>query len=95
MCMHAQNALSTTAAFPYGQLGAAMPVAVALALFANVNMAFGRGAPAPAGGDGAPALAFPYHLHQCSKKILAPQDTKDLLQLAVPSAPLSGATRPT
>ena len=59
VCMQAQDALSTTAAFPYGQLGAAMPVAVALALFANVNMAFGRGVPAPASSDGAPAHLQP------------------------------------
>ena len=41
------------AAFPYGQMGAVMPIAVALALFANINMAFGRGAPAPARTNGA------------------------------------------
>jgi hypothetical protein len=39
-------------AFPYGQLGAAMPIAVALALFANINMGFGT-VPPPASSTGA------------------------------------------
>ena len=53
--LHLQDALATTAAFPYGQLGAAMPIAVALALFANVNLSFGRIPPA-ASSSGAPCM---------------------------------------
>ena len=45
--------MSTAVAFPYGQLGAAMPIAVALALFANINMSFGRAGPAASDGKGA------------------------------------------
>ena len=57
-----QDALSTLVAFPYGQMGAVMPIAVALALFANINMAFGRAAPAPASRDGALRLPALYYL---------------------------------
>lgn len=44
--------MSTAVSFPYGQLGAAMPIAVALALFANINMSFGRAGPAVSKGKG-------------------------------------------
>lgn len=48
-----QDALSTAVAFPYGQLGAVLPIAVALALFANINMSF---APvSPSDPKGAPS----------------------------------------
>ncbi len=51
-----QDALSTAVAFPYGQLGAVLPIAVALALFANINMSFGRSAPvSPSDPKGAPS----------------------------------------
>ncbi|BDA50658.1 probable mitochondrial inner membrane protein OXA1L [Coccomyxa sp. Obi] len=52
-----QDAMSTAVSFPYGQLGAAMPIAVALALFANINMSFGRAGPAASDGKGEGAVA--------------------------------------
>ncbi|EIE20465.1 hypothetical protein COCSUDRAFT_67376 [Coccomyxa subellipsoidea C-169] len=53
-----QDALSTAVAFPYGQLGAVLPIAVALALFANINMSFGRSAPvSPSDPKGEGAVA--------------------------------------
>jgi len=47
-----QDALSTAVAFPSGQLGAVLPVAVALTLFANINMSFGGAAPVSRDGKG-------------------------------------------
>ncbi|CAL8465063.1 g4598 [Coccomyxa elongata] len=52
-----QDAMSTAMSFPYGQLGAALPIAVALALFANINMSFGRAGPAASDGKGEGAMA--------------------------------------
>ncbi len=45
--------MSTAMSFPYGQIGAGMPIAVALALFANINMSIGRAGPAASDGKGA------------------------------------------
>ena len=50
---HAMQGLESTAvAFPFGQMGAVMPMAIALALFANISLSFAQPqAPAQAKGD--------------------------------------------
>ena len=46
-----QGIESTAVAFPYGQLGVVLPVAISLTLFANINLGFTqpRGALKPSG----------------------------------------------
>jgi hypothetical protein len=47
-----QGVEATAVAFPYGQMGIVMPIAISLALFANINMGFAPPQPSmkPEGG---------------------------------------------
>ncbi len=48
-----QGIETTAVAFPCGQLGVVLPVAISLALFANINLGFAQpqGAPKPSGNN--------------------------------------------
>jgi len=37
-----QGIETTAVAFPYGQIGVVMPIAISLALFANINLGFAQ-----------------------------------------------------
>ena len=70
---HAVQGLESTAiAFPFGQMGAVMPMAIALALFANISLSFAQPqAPAQAKGDA--LLCRPENFASFSNSLLVMQ----------------------